>query len=364
MPDTAQERTEAPTPRRREEARSRGQVGRSTDLTAAVALLGALVVLQFTGRDMFGRLLEVMRRCLGETGPDAEAAGGMKVMLQAAAGHCAVVLLPLLVTVLVLAGAAAFLQVGVLFTTRPLRPSLDRLHPLAGLQRMFSARAFVHLLMGLLKAGLLGLVAWYTLRNRADLFASASRLPHTEMIGMAAEVVSTLALRLAVVLLLLAILDFVYQKYRTERDLRMTREEIKEELKRMDGDPKLKARRRRVQMQLSLQRIQSTVPRADVVVTNPTELAVALRYDSAVMRAPRVIAKGADYVALRIRQVAVAHGVPIVERKPLARALYRDVEVGQEIPAELYKAVAEVLAYVYELTGRSRRRPAAEPAMN
>ncbi len=364
MPETAQERTEAPTPRRREEARSRGQVGRSTDLTAAVALLGTLVFLQVTGRDLFGRLLEVMRRCLGETGQDAATAGGMKVILEAAAGHCAAVLLPLLLTVLVVAGVTAFLQVGVLLTTRPLRPSLDKLNPLSGLQRMFSARSFVHLLMGVLKAGLLGLVAWYTLHGRMDVLASACRLPHTAMIGMAAEVVLGLALRLAVVLLLLAIIDFVYQKYRTERDLRMTKEEIREELKRMDGDPKLKARRRRVQMQLSLQRIQSTVPRADVVVTNPTELAVALQYDGATMRAPRVIAKGADYVALRIRQVAVANGVPIVERKPLARALYRDVAVGQEIPAELYKAVAEVLAYVYELTGRSRRRPAAEPVMN
>jgi flagellar biosynthetic protein FlhB len=136
----------------------------------------------------------------------------------------------------------------------------------------------------------------------------------------------------------------------------MTRQEVREEAKRMDGDPHVKRRRREVQMQMSLQRIRSTVPKADVIVTNPTELAIAIQYESATMNAPRVVAKGADFMAARIRQIAIENSIPIVERKPLARALYREVEIGQEIPPHLYKAVAEILAYVYELAGRGYRR--------
>ncbi|MBI4578810.1 MAG: flagellar biosynthesis protein FlhB, partial [Planctomycetes bacterium] len=340
MPDYAQERTEAPTPRRREEARARGQVARSTDLSAAVILLGGLVILHWSGQDLLAKLLVVMQKYLGaEAGVavDARPLGTIARHLLVESGR---MLLPFLGGLVVLALAIGYLQVGWLITFKPLAPSLERLNPVNGVARMFNARAFVHLLMGVLKMALLVLVAWWTLSGRVDVLANVPGLPHLSVIAVAADLVFTLGLRLAIVLLVLAILDYAYQRHRTEKDLRMTKEEVKEELKRMEGDPKIKARRRQVQMQMALQRIRSAVPKADVVVTNPTEFAVALQYDSETMTAPRVTAKGADYLAGKIREVAIEHGVPIVERPPLARALYRGVEVGQEVPAEFYKAVA------------------------
>jgi flagellar biosynthetic protein FlhB len=169
---------------------------------------------------------------------------------------------------------------------------------------------------------------------------------------MLGELVFKIGIRLAAVMLVLALFDYVYQRWQQEKDLKMTKQEVKEELKRMDGDPVVKRRRRQVQMELAIQRLQSAVPRADVVVSNPTHLAIALAYDPERMNAPRVVAKGADYVALRIRQIAATAGVPIVERRELARAMYDVVHVGQEIPERFYQAIAEILAYVYELSGR------------
>jgi flagellar biosynthetic protein FlhB len=161
-----------------------------------------------------------------------------------------------------------------------------------------------------------------------------------------------------VAVLVLAIIDYAWQRWKHEQDLKMTKQEIKEEFRRMEGDPMLKQRRRQVQQQLAQQRMRYDVPKADVIITNPTELAIAIKYDADAMAAPRVVAKGQGYMAAMIRQIAAEHGVPIVERKPLARALYKTVEVGQEIPREFYKAIAEVLAYVYEITQRGyRRRP-------
>jgi flagellar biosynthetic protein FlhB len=172
---------------------------------------------------------------------------------------------------------------------------------------------------------------------------------------MAWDLVFKLGIRLGRVILILALFDFAYQRYRHEKDLKMTKQEVKEELKRMDGDPVLKRRRREVQMQLALQRIRRDVPQADVVVTNPTHYAVALRYDPETMSAPKVVSKGADHLAVRIREIAAAAGVPIVERPVLARMLYNEVKVGREVPGKFFEAVAEILAYIYELTHRNMR---------
>jgi flagellar biosynthetic protein FlhB len=183
----------------------------------------------------------------------------------------------------------------------------------------------------------------------------ALALDHLAIVGLAGHLAFRLGIVLGVVLLILALFDYAYQRYRHERDLRMTKEEVKDEMRSMEGDPVVKRRRREAQMQLATQRMRQAVPQADVVVTNPTHVAVAIRYDPETMAAPKVTAKGADHLALRIRQIAAAAGVPILERPPLARMLYQDVDVGREIPERFYQAVAEILAYVYELTGRNMR---------
>jgi len=365
MADTAQDKTEPATPRRREEARKRGQVAKSSDLTAAVVLMGGVLMLYLMRDSILAQMVGLVRFCLGGEPAAATDPEQMVPALVISFRSMAGVALPVMLLVTVLALVAAFGQVGVLFTLKPLTPSLEKLNPISGLKRMFSSKAVVQLLMGLAKMSVLTAVAYFTLKGRLDELAHASLLSHVSIGQITVEFLFTLGIRLTVALLLLAIIDLIYQRWKHDRDLRMTKQEIKEELKRMDGDPHLKRRRREVQMQLALQRIRAAVPKADVVITNPTAYAVVVQYEARKMNAPKLTAKGADHLARRIRELAIEHGVPIVERPPLARALYRTVEVGQEIPAQFYRAVAEILAYVYELAGRGyRRRPAAGLAVS
>jgi flagellar biosynthetic protein FlhB len=314
---------------------------------------------------LLGRMKVFIQHCLGAAGDDFASADSAVTLLIWAARAMADMVFPLMLTVFILALVTSFGQVGVMFTFTPITPSLSKLSPLKGLKRMFSAHSAVHLAMGLAKTGVLSMVTYSTLNGRLDALAQAALMSHWAIAEVAVDLIFTLCLRLALALLILAIIDLIYQRWKYERDLRMTKQEIKEELRRMDGDPQIKRRRRDIQVQMTLQRLKSAVPKADVVVTNPTSFAVALKYDPQTMNAPRVVAKGADHMARRIREIAIANGVPIVERPPLARALFRTVEVGNEVPAQFYRAVAEILAYVYELAGRGYRRPpAAEYAMN
>jgi flagellar biosynthetic protein FlhB len=231
-------------------------------------------------------------------------------------------------------------------------PELSKINPLSGMKRLVDARAGVRLIMSLAKVGLILGVASWIIRSDLEQILGLAQLEIRQLFMVCAELVFLLALKLSLLLLVLAIADYAFQRWQRERDLRMSKQEIKEEMKRMDGDPLVKQRRARVARQLALQRVGQAVPQADVIVTNPTHFAIALKYNSDEMRAPKVVAKGADFLAMRIRQLAVANGVPIVERKELARALYASIEPGDEIPAEYYSAVAEILAYVYRLSGR------------
>jgi flagellar biosynthetic protein FlhB len=360
MPGDAGEKTEAPTPRRREEARENGQIAQSPDLQAAVVLLGAMIAIDVLGGRMLKDLLEGIGYFLGRSEPIPLTAGQVQGLGIAALRLVAKVSLPVMVVAMLLGIVVGLAQVGWLFTVKPLQPRLDKLNPIAGAGRLFSARGLVRLAMSVAKMLIVGAVAYATIKSRLSQIVLAMNLDHWTLLGHAAGLVFTLAIRMGLVLLILAILDYVWQRYKHEQDLKMTKEEVKEELRRMEGDPVVKQRQRRVQQQLAIQRMRHEVPKADVVVTNPTELAVALKYDAESMAAPKVVAKGEGYMAVQIRKIAIEHGVPIIERRPLAQALYKAVVVGQEIPPQFYKAVAEILAYVYELTGkgpRPRRSP-------
>jgi flagellar biosynthetic protein FlhB len=211
-------------------------------------------------------------------------------------------------------------------------------------------------LMSVLKLVLVSISAYSAICDKMGLIVLSQQLTNMQIFALGAQVVYDIALRIGIVLFVLAIIDYAYQKYRIEQQLKMSKQEVKEEMRRMEGDPHIKQRRRQIAMQIATKKLQKDVPTADVVVTNPTHFAVALKYDSDKMHAPRVVAKGADLMAQRIREIAAANGVPILERKPLARALYKMCDVGDEIPEEWYSAVAEILAYVYELTGKMRDR--------
>jgi len=205
---------------------------------------------------------------------------------------------------------------------------------------------------------MVGLVGYSAVHGRIEQIISVQQLSFLQIFGLGAGIVFSIIVRVAVLLLVLAIIDYCWQRYRLEKQLKMTKQEVKEEMRRMEGDPKIKQRRRQIAIQMITQRFKKDVPTADVVVTNPTEFAVALKYDQTTMHAPRVIAKGQGYLAMKIREIAIAHGVPILERKPLARALYKLVDIGHEIPEQFYSAVAEILAYVYELSGKLKQRKA------
>ena len=361
-PEDAGEKTEAPTPRRRQQARERGQVAKSQDLTAAVALLGAMAALKIAAPGLLHDLAGLMQLLLGYRGPDLVSIDSMMTFGEFAAHVLVWTAGPLCLAFLFVALIVTLGQVGLLFTFHPLKPDIQKIDPISGFGKIFSMQSLMRLLISVFKVLVIGTVAFLTIQSWLPQIVAMSSLDFLQIISLSGDLMYSLGVRLAAALLVLAIIDYIYQKYRHEQSLRMTRQEVKEEMRRQEGDPLVRERRRRVARQLAMQRMQMAVPRADVVVTNPTELAIALKYDPDTMSAPKVVAKGAGFVAQRIRKIAIEHGVPIVERKPLAQAIFKTCEVGQEIPPTFYKAVAEILAYVYELSGRSTAKASAARA--
>jgi flagellar biosynthetic protein FlhB len=350
------DKTEAPTARRRQEAREQGNIARSPDLTAAVLLIGGLLLLRWYGE----RVIVALHSVLAEMMSGASFTDFSPVRVGPQIVYCfaivGIALAPVLGGICLLVILVNLAQVGLNFNPGRLTPNFAALNPTRGLGRVFSmGQGGMHLLMNLLKVVLVGLVAYSAIGSRLGQIVSVQQYTFTQIFGIGCDLVFAIGIRVGVLLLVLAILDYFLQRYRNEQQLKMTKQEVKDEMRRMEGDPLIKRRRRQIAMQRAMQKLKKDVPKADVVVTNPTHVAVALKYEQNAMRAPRVIAKGADYMAMRIRELAVEAGVPIVERAPLARAIYRMVDVGEEIPEQFYAAVAEILAYVYELTGKMRR---------
>jgi flagellar biosynthetic protein FlhB len=353
----AGDKTEAPTPRRRADAAERGQVARSTDLNSSVMMLGAVLLLGVSGESMFGGLATVLERnlsaeLLSDVRPD-QLFNQIVIDLISFAS----ILAPLSVGLCVIAIAVNVFQTGIRLSPARLKPNLKALNPLSGLQRLFSGgRGFVHALIGVVKLVLVSCVAYSAIHDQMGEIILIAGLSHERAFVAGMSMIYDVALRVSVALVILAILDLAYQRWKHEQDLRMTKQEVKDEMKKMDGDPLVKSRRRQIQTQRALQRLGRSVPTADVVVTNPTHVAVALKFESDKAPAPVVVAKGADLLALKIRQLAIENGVPIIQRPPLARAMYKSCEVGQMIPEQFYATVAEILAYVWELTGRTRAK--------
>ena len=356
------EKTEAPTPRKRQEAREQGQIARSQDLASAALLVGAMVLLKAFGDDVVAALRALMAQGLSVEALGSNEPRGAIDPFRSPLVQVAKSLAPLLVGGALLVVAVNLAQVGWAFNPKRLQPNLGALNPFKGIGRLFGkGRGPMQAVMGAMKLVVIVAVAYSALHGRLPEVVMSQELGYLQILGLAAAVVYSIALRVGVALLVLAVLDYALHRWRLEKELRMSKQEVKEEMRRMEGDPKIKQRRRQIAMQIAHQRLKKDVPTADVVVTNPTEFAVALKYDKDAMHAPRVIAKGQGLMARRIRELAIAAGVPILERKPLARALFKLVEVGQEIPEQFYSAVAEILAYVYELSGKARPRQAVSP---
>lgn len=353
MAEEGGEKTQEATPHRRQQAREEGHVVLSHDFNSAAMLLVGLLGLMYYG----GYLLQFLARLLEEhLGGAAWLKADPEFVVyrwSALFGQLGQVLLPLLGVNLVVAIALCLLQTGgFLFVPERILPDLTRLDPLSGLQRLFSLTSLVRLVLGIGKVAVIVAVAVVALYKQRLAVLALTGLDAPQIGEFAWDVCVGTSIKIAIALLLLAILDYGFQWWQSERDLRMTSQEVREEMRNLQGDPQIMARRRAVQRQLAINRLKSAVPKADVVITNPTELAVAIQYDFDTMAAPIVLAKGAGVLAQRIRRLALEHGVPIVEKKPLAQTLYRDVDVNHPIPSQLYAAVAEVLAYVYQLKGK------------
>ncbi|QOJ01303.1 MAG: flagellar biosynthesis protein FlhB [Phycisphaeraceae bacterium] len=353
MAEDLGEKTEDASSRKLADARENGRIAKSPDLAGAIDLAGGLILLAAMGALLWDGGGRLMRRVLGdEIGPEALLPGSTELVIRGAARELLMVA-PFLGGAFLVAVLAHGLQVGPLWTTKPLVPKLDRLNPISGVKRLLSLRNVIKTLVNSVKlSAVLGVGAWLLVRD-ASTIGMLPMMGVGQALGAVGRMVLELSAWLILLMLVIGVADYMYQRWQHGKDLRMSKQEVKDERKNMDGDPEMKARRMRMARQLATQRAKNAVPGADVVVTNPTHFSVAIKYDGGAMRAPRVVAKGADHMALYIRTLARGAGVPILERPPLARALYYGVDVGREVPQEHYQAVAEVLAYVYRLKDRA-----------
>ncbi len=342
------EKTEPASPQRLEKARDEGQVARSRELVTFAMLVTALGGLWAMGETIGGHFGSAMRDGLQFERTSAFDASHMMVHAEGAVVHALQALLPLLVMMLVAALLAPMLLGGWLLSAKSLAPNFSKLNPVAGIGRMFSTETLAELVKTIVKSVLVGGVAWWVIAgNVSALMALMSEPIHAALPHALKLVAASCALIVGSLLLVVAI-DVPYQLWSHAHKLRMSREDLRQEQKENDGDPQVKAQIRRQQQQMAKRRMMAEVPKADIIVTNPTHYAVALKYRDQ-ERAPRVIAKGVDLLALRIRALAEEHKIPVLEAPPLTRALYRHTELGQEIPVALYAAVAEVLAWAYQL---------------
>jgi flagellar biosynthetic protein FlhB len=359
LSESAGDKKHDATPYRRQKAREQGQIARSQDLGSALVLLCAVMILGWWGPTVLRTLADIMVASLTQTDYWTTSSRSAAGLINVSFLQCLLAVLPIMLSVCAVVLVNNWMQVGFLFLPDKLNLDWSRVNPLSGMKRLFALPNIARIGFGLLKIGLVTLVMALGIWGRWELILGAQQLTAGEVAALIWSTTLDMCMRTAGVLLVLSIFDYGFQWWKIEQDLKMTDDEMRDEMKMMNGDPQIAAKRRAFQRQLMMNRIQSTVPKADVVITNPTELAIAIQFDPKTMPAPIVLAKGAGEVAARIRKIALEHGVPVVERKPLAQALYKHVEIGQIVPVDQYKAVAEVLRYVYQLQGK--KLPSLDP---
>jgi len=346
------EKTEKATPKKRNESRKKGQVAKSMEIPSTLILLSCITCLVMLGPFIEKQLLSLIGDAfLNRLNMDVTDSNVLALFNHYAI-QMLILLAPVFIIVVVIAFAANYVQIGWLFTLEPLKPKFEKLNPINGAKNLFGMRSLIEFLKSSLKLVSVALIVFTVLWSEKKRLLDLAHLPVQDIFAFVTSLTVRLGLFIAALLFILAIGDFMYQRYEYEKNLRMSKQDIKDEYKNMEGDPLIKGKIKERQRRMALMRMMQEVPNADVIITNPTHFAVALKYDSAKMDAPTVVAKGQDYMALRIREIAKQNNVITMENKPLARALYERTEVGQSVPADLFQAVAEVLAYVYRLKGR------------
>jgi flagellar biosynthetic protein FlhB len=358
MADDAQDesqRTEEPTQRRLDEALKKGQIPFSREVPSFFLLATFTLLVAWLLPKLSRETMALLSAYIEHPDQIPMDTGGLGLaLLSTLKGAFLILLIPLFAT-LAAALIAGFMQNHFIFTFEPLMPDLGRISPARGLSRLFSLRSVIELLKGIIKLTIIGGIAAYTVLPH---LAHIKQLPDSSMIATMAftwETVKEMLIAVCIIMFFIAIGDYLYQRFEYIKGLRMSKQEIRDEFKQQEGDPAVKQRIRQIRMERARKRMMAAVPAADVVITNPTHFAVALQYDNKTMRAPKVVAKGADNIALNIRRIAEENDIPIVENPPLAQALYATADLDREIPVEHYKAVAEVIGYVYRLKGKGRR---------
>jgi len=354
MAEQDQERTEEATQQRREDFRRRGQVANTRELSSVLILLSSALALWLLGRFFMQQLSDVITQSLGPFLLDAARRGDYVPAVLFAVKKAALILAPLLGIFVVMGVASTVLQTGFLNNEEALTPKFERLNPVEGLKRLFSLRAAVEGLKAVLKLILVSAVVIVLVKEHLIKVPILVDFSINQMVAFAGDLTVRLLGGVGVFMGVLAAADYFFQRWQLEKQMRMTKQEVKEEHKSREGDPMIKARIRRIQREMANKRMMADVPKADVVVTNPTHIACAIQYDPATMAAPRLVAKGAGAVAEKIKAIAREHNIPVLENKPLARTLYKTLKIGQTIPRELFQAVAQVLAYVYKLKRKAK----------
>lgn len=353
------QKTERATPKRRREAREKGNVLKSSEVGIAAVLLAVFAAVKVLGGTVVDGTAAMMQQWLIQPAPPELTIVEAGKAFSQAITSIATIGAPLVGVGILMALAANYLQIGFLFSTKALAPKMNRINPMEGFKRIFSVRSLAELLKAVLKIVALGWVAWGEFEKIITLlpdFTMQGIMPAAaQMVDMAMNI----ALKMSMVLLVIAAADYFYQWWRREREMRMTKQEVKDEYKLTEGDPQVKGRIRQMQRKMGMMRMMQSIPQANVVITNPTHYAIALRYQEGKDSAPVVLAKGKDFVAQRIKEEARKYNIEMVENRPLAQALYLYCDVGDSIPKDMYKAVAEVLAYVYRLKHPSRPREKA-----
>ncbi len=350
------EKTEPATSKKLSDARSEGQVCKSRELDQALALVGLFLTLKVAVSFMGSTFLEVFSDIYNKI-PDTEAATELStVAVMSYMQHAALLSLklagPFFAVGFVIAFVSNLVQVKWKVSTKPLQPKLDKFNPVNGFKRMFSKDSLFELLKSIVKITMIAIIAYTSIRSHLQEIFLLYHISLNQAIALVGSIVLDVGLKIAIVYCVVGAVDYLYQKHKFNEDMKMTKQEVKDEMKNSEGDPQIKSKQRQRMQEASRRRMMQDVPQADVVITNPTHYAVALKYDAGTGTAPILVAKGADLIAQRIKEIARENKVEIVENKPLARMIYTNVEIGREIPPELYQAVAEILAAVYRAHNR------------
>ena len=352
------DKTEEPTDKKLTDARSEGQVAKSREIGNCLGLFVFFIVLRFLAGSIGTKIINVYERIYSEIPmvtvyPQGEMPfREVNILFRTGIYSIVTIVLPIMLIGIVVLFVGDIIQVKWKPTTKPLKPKLSKLNPLKGLKRIFSPSSLVELLKSLIKIALIALIVYSYIRGKVFLIFSLYDMPLLQAIKLIGNTIIDLGIRISAVYIVIAAADFGYQKWKFHKDMMMSKQEVKDEFKNAEGDPQVKGKIKQKMMEASRRRMMQELPKADVVITNPTHYSVAIKYDPALRDAPYVIAKGEGYLALKIREVAKENKIEIVENKPVARMLYHNVEIGETVPPELYQAVAEILAFVYHLQGK------------